>query len=134
MKLELINAGPFYAAINVYKDFLKFSGQGIYRSNKGKEIGGHAIEIIGYCDKNVDNRPGYRSAYWICRNSWGDNWPLEIKDKGYFALPMGENFCGVESRCGPFLPDVELETPVIDNLAYNNFIDFSKNLIGNLKT
>jgi cathepsin B len=134
MKSELLLNGPFYSAITTHTNFLTFSGQGIYNNKQGNIIGGHAIQIIGYCDKNIDKRPGYTDAYWICRNSWGSNWPLEIKDKGYFAMPMGKNFCGIESRCGSFLPDVPINSPDVYKLAFTNFSDFSEHLAGNLKT
>lgn len=100
MKAELLNGGPFYCALTVYEDFYTYGGTHVYESSNRKLIGGHAIEIIGYCDKDVDTRPGFDKPYWICRNAWGSNWPIESEDKGFFAILMGNNECGVESRCG----------------------------------
>lgn len=100
MKLELFLNGPFYSTINIYGDFISFTGTEVYKHNKNeKSEGGHAIEIIGYCNKNIDKRDGFKEGYWICRNSWSKDWPVQTNDKGYFAILMGKNECGIESRC-----------------------------------
>lgn len=107
MKKTLIEYGPFFCAMSVYDDLFMFSGTEIYtKGKKASLIGGHAIEIIGYCEKNVDPRKGFRDAYWICRNSWGENWPLQSSTKGYFCVRMGVNECGIESRCAYAVPEV----------------------------
>jgi len=100
MKLELINKGPFFAAITVYSDFYNYDGLDVYSHNtNSEEIGGHAIEVIGFCDPYVDNRfENSMDGYWICRNSWGSNWPTKSKKKGFFMIKMGQNECGIESR------------------------------------
>ena len=101
MKRELVTGGPFYCAMAVYDDLFTFSGTEIYRKRPGATlIGGHAIEVIGYADRDEDPRDGFREPHWICRNSWGKNWPLESQPDGYFMIAMGENACGIESRCG----------------------------------
>ena len=52
-----------------------------------KNLGGHAVLVVGYRD--VLRRNGYiarqdvRSGFLIVRNSWGDKWG----DKGYFYMP-----------------------------------------------
>lgn len=101
MKNELLTNGPFFCAMAVYSDFFEFSGLGVYRrSPDAVPVGGHAIEVIGYCERGVDTRPEFRDVgYWICRNSWND-WPRQSDNVGYFAIEMGVNMCGVESRCG----------------------------------
>jgi C1A family cysteine protease len=127
MKAELLNGGPFYCSLTIYKDFYNFSGIRVYESNHKHKVGGHAIEIIGYCDKNVDTRYGFEGSYWICRNSWGANWPLKTQDKGFFAIRMGVNECGVESRCGmadPLVPEkYNTNRKKTMFLNYDNFIN-----------
>ena len=102
MKRALIETGPFFCAMSVYDDLFDFDGLSVYKKREGATlVGGHAIEIIGYCDKGIDKRMGFKEdGYWICRNSWGDDWPTRTKLKGYFMVKMGVNECGIESRCG----------------------------------
>jgi C1A family cysteine protease len=106
MKRTLTDFGPFFAAMTVYDDLFSFDGTTVYKKHKkAEEIGGHAIEIIGYCDTGIDSRKGFESAYWICRNSWSTNWPTKTKD-GYFCIEMGTNMCGIESRCAIASPKI----------------------------
>ena len=95
MKRELVLGGPMYTAISVYDDLFQFTGDGVYeRDPKSHLIGGHAVEIVGY----------HRDQYWVCKNSWGDEWPRDSKTPGYFKVKMGVNMCGIESRCGSAEP------------------------------
>jgi C1A family cysteine protease len=133
MKLELILNGPFYATINVYDDFLHFSGSEVYKyDHKSESQGGHAIEIVGYCEKNNDVRHqfgGYDEGYWICRNSWSKDWPRQTKDKGYFAIVMGRNECGIESRCCTAdLNIITQERPNRNISCYSDINQFYKDL------
>jgi len=111
MKLTLYESGPFYCAMSVYDDFFAYTGLEPYSPSKGASlIGGHAIEVIGYCDKGEDTRKKFSDVgYWICRNSWGDKWPTRTSLNGYFTIVMGSNICGIESRCG--YADVEVYGP-----------------------
>lgn len=107
MKLELYQGGPFYCAMAVYDDLFTYAGDRPYKRRDGAQlIGGHAIQIIGYCDKGVDRRKGYEEGYWFCRNSWGKEWPTQTVLSGYFTIPMGVNMCGIESRCGVAIPQL----------------------------
>ena len=129
MKQELFSQGPFYSAITIYDDFFTFSGEGIYKSDKKNQLGGHAIEIIGYCDKNVDKRNNFNGqGYWICRNTWSD-WPTGVGNKrGYFNILMGSNECGIESRCCTADPKIDSNILTIrkDNM-YTDFEMFKNN-------
>lgn len=108
MKKELYEGGPFYSAISVYDDFFTYGGLTPYKPGKNAIlIGGHAIEIIGYCDKGQDPRPEFKNiSYWICKNSWGKDWPTKTVSNGYFTIISGQNICGIESRCGFAIPKV----------------------------
>jgi len=126
MKKTLFLNGPFYASISVYPDFMKFDGKNIYESvyKQNEQIGGHAILIVGYCNKNIDTRSGFEDGYWICKNSWGKNWAVYSFEPGYFYIKMGNNTCGIESRCGIAYP----------NIPMNKKINLSKFRIQKYKT
>lgn len=136
MKLELVSNGPFTGTITIYKSFYNFSGNGVFKTDKktrGNNLGGHAIEIIGFCDPGIDKRKGFNEGYWICKHSWSYKWPTKTNDKGYFAIVMGSNNCGIESRC--CRADLEIQisetTSYKELLAYNNYKNFIKNKSNN---
>jgi len=110
MKRELWRGGPLYCAMTVYDDLFQFAGTSVYKHDpKASIIGGHAITIIGYCDKGVDPRPQFKdTGYWICRNSWGNGWPTQTALSGYFMVVMGSNECGIESRVGFAQPTLDI--------------------------
>jgi hypothetical protein len=126
MKLELLNHGTIFSAMTVYRDFYSYDGRSVYEHERDSEmIGGHAIEIIGYCDKDVDTRTniiGSNLGYWICRNSWGTNWPIHSDSKGFFIIRMGTNECGIESRNG--CADVTISGRLSENVRYTLYKDF----------
>jgi len=135
MKLELIQGGPFYSAIAVYDDLYLFSGLKPYRPGKSATlVGGHAIEIIGYCERGADPRPRYKdTGYWVCKNSWGEDWPTQTDTPGYFTVVMGENVCGIESRCGFATPEIFSGTPddlnprlPLKSIRYTDINDYLK--------
>ena len=100
MKLQLIQDGPFFGSMSVYEDFFDYTGDTVYTKKSNKLSGGHAIIIVGWCDKNVDKRKGFEDGYWVCKNSWGTKWGEDFVFPGYFAIKMGNNVCGIESRSG----------------------------------
>ncbi len=131
MKLELYQGGPFYCAITVYDDLFTYTGTKPYKPDpKASFVGGHAIEIIGYCNAGEDTRKEYKdTAYWICKNSWGKNWPTRTELNGYFTVVMGSNVCGIESRCGfavPFVygPPYKGTPKPIQQLRYTSFKEY----------
>lgn len=129
MKTELLENGPFYCAISVYSDLHDFPGNKVYsHSAESSIVGGHAIEIIGYCDSDIDTREGVNgTGYWIARNSWSSDWPSEAVDKGFFAIKMGTNESGIESRAGSCTPDIPKSKDYnISAMRYEDFDDFMK--------
>lgn len=113
MKQALVDSGPFYCAMTVYDDLFTYKGTQPYKRDKNARIvGGHAIEVIGFCEKGEDPRKEYKdTGYWICRNSWGKDWPLNSTSTGFFTIVMGSNMCGIESRCGYATPMLYGELP-----------------------
>jgi C1A family cysteine protease len=134
MKMQLYTCGPFFGSMRVYSDFFNFSGNKIYKKTIDEQIGGHAIVIVGWCDPDIDLREGFTDGYWICKNSWGTEWASEYDFPGYFAIKMGSNECGIESRSGS--ADVDLESLVEgdrlpEQLFYNNFGEYFKDILKN---
>lgn len=99
MKKELIKYGPFFGTIKAYKDLFTHKGNKVYIPKNKTPIGGHAVEIVGFCDQGIDKRSGFETGYWIVKNCWGKNWPKLPLIPGYFCIQMGTNCCGIESRC-----------------------------------
>jgi cathepsin B len=83
---QLVANGPVTAAFTVYADFLTYQS-GVYQHVSGDELGGHAIEIVGYGSDN-----GVK--YWIVKNSWNPSWG----NGGFFNILRGQNECGIEGE------------------------------------
>jgi len=125
MKQELLTKGPIYSAISVRKSFYEYEGNTVYTtSDYENAIGGHSIEIIGYCDKGIDDRDLklYSTGYWICKNYWS-KWPLKTEN-GIFAIEMGVNMCGIESRCGTLEPENKVNSTINPDTFYNTPLIF----------
>lgn len=76
MKEHLLKA-PLVGGMLVYSDFLYYRS-GVYKPVSRKELGKHAICIVGFNDEAT---PGH----WICKNSWGHEWG----ENGYFRVGYG---------------------------------------------
>ena len=132
MKMQLKKNGPFFGSISVYQDFFAFKGDKVYTKGSSKFIGGHAITIIGWVNKDIDIREGFQDGYWVCKNSWGKQWSSSYDFPGYFAVKMGINECGIESRSGCAETNVEYKLEdknISEYFVYNNYIDFLKYII-----
>ncbi|KAL0218865.1 hypothetical protein P9112_004518 [Eukaryota sp. TZLM1-RC] len=86
MIAALIKYGSAEVAFTVYEDFMSYKG-GIYHHVQGRQLGGHAVTLIGYGEEN-----GVK--YWLCANSWGSTWG----EQGTFRILRGKNECGIESN------------------------------------
>jgi Papain family cysteine protease/Bacterial Ig domain/Domain of unknown function (DUF4214)/CARDB len=77
IKAALANRKPVVCGIMLYESIMWLSGSNsVYNTTSGKELGGHAVTIVGYDDNK------YNGAFKII-NSWSTNWG----DNGYFWLP-----------------------------------------------
>ena len=94
MMKEIYENGPIEGSFKVYEDFVTYKS-GIYQHVVGEPLGGHAIKIIGW---GVEN--GVK--YWLCVNSWNDEWG----DKGFFKIIRGTNDCGIENNAYAGLPKI----------------------------
>jgi cathepsin B len=94
IKQEIYENGPVEGSFTVYEDFLTYKS-GVYQHVTGSALGGHAIKILGW---GVENG----TKYWLCVNSWNEDWG----DNGYFKIRRGTNECGMESGANAGLPDL----------------------------
>ena len=84
IRQEIYESGPVEASFSVYEDFVTYK-TGIYQHITGDYLGGHAVKIIGW---GVENSV----KYWICANSWNNEWG----DNGFFKILRGNNECNIE--------------------------------------
>lgn len=82
---EIIEFGPVTAGMEVFSDFLTYSG-GVYVQQSGDVVGAHAITLLGWgtSPEGVD--------YWIAENQWGTSWG----ELGYLRIRRGTNEVGIE--------------------------------------
>ncbi|KAJ1364387.1 hypothetical protein KIN20_024476 [Parelaphostrongylus tenuis] len=89
---EIMRHGPVEVSFEVYADFEHYSS-GIYKYTAGDYLGGHAVKMLGWGTENgVD--------YWICANSWNEDWG----ENGFFRIRRGVDECGIESGVVAGLP------------------------------
>ena len=134
--MQLLEYGPFFGSIGVYQDFFNFKGDRVYVKGSDVFVGGHAIEIVGWCDKGVDLRENFQDGYWVCKNSWSKDWATGYDFAGYFAIKMGSNECGIESRSGAAETNVEYvleDKKIPEYFVYNTYEQLVKYIVGKRK-
>jgi len=127
MKRELFLNGPIVGTIQVHADLYKYDGKSVYTVGKDSpEIGGHAVEIFGYCEAGVNKgEPGFEGAYWVCRNSWSSHWISGLKEPyGFFYVKMHKNEAGIESRASCVIPAIPKEIAVVEDLNVTRYISY----------
>ncbi|CAH1271242.1 CTSB [Branchiostoma lanceolatum] len=82
IQMDIMTNGPVETAFTVYKDFMQYSG-GVYRHEGGRELGGHAVKIVGWGEEDG-------VQFWRVANSWGPVWGEE----GYFRIQVGDSEFG----------------------------------------
>ncbi|SPP89324.1 cathepsin B [Drosophila guanche] len=96
IQLEIMTNGPVEGAFTVYEDLILYKS-GVYQHEHGKELGGHAIRILGWGVWGESKVP-----YWLIGNSWNTDWG----DNGFFRILRGEDHCGIESSISAGLPKI----------------------------
>lgn len=91
---EIMTNGPVEGAFTVYEDLILYK-DGVYQHVHGKELGGHAIRILGWGVQKPQGTP-----YWLIANSWNTDWG----NNGFFKILRGEDHCGIESSISAGLP------------------------------
>jgi hypothetical protein len=128
MKRELLAHGPICGTIMVHEDLYSYDGKSVYRVSPGSPaVGGHCIEIVGYSEEGVNRgEPGFRGAYWVVKQSWGNSWQGLAEDYGYFYVRMGTNEAGIESRASRLLPVMPFGVAASsENLAASRYVSYS---------
>lgn len=101
MKRALLKYGPIVGTVLVYEDLYDYDAKAVYTVTPGSPVvGWHAVEIVGWCDENVNwKEPGFDCAYWVVRSSYGVHFAVPPGvEFGFFYIKMGCNEAKVESR------------------------------------
>ncbi len=78
---------PVSVAIQANLSSFRFYSKGVYSDpNCGKELD-HGVLIVGY---GYDLMRG--KAYWLVKNSWGENWG----ENGYIRIERNIGMCGID--------------------------------------
>ena len=108
MQTHLYNEGPLVVVFAVPEDFSNYDGNTIYQAPEGFDYTSsnswHAVELVGW---GKDAESGQK--YWVCRNSWGDKWPVVHKKcngMGFFYIAMGKNECAIENYAAGITPKI----------------------------
>lgn len=108
MKQSIYNEGPLVVVFCVPDDFKDYDGNTIYQAPEGFDPSTsdawHAVEMVGW---GKDEASG--QSYWVCRNSWGDKWPVQHKKcngMGFFYIVMGKNECAIEAYAAAITPKI----------------------------
>ena len=96
-------SGPIAVWMMVYDDLWDYNG-GIYIRTSSVEEGGHFVNIVGWGTSGS-------TPYWICKNSWGEDWGVN----GYFYIRRGTNESRIEEQAywltPQNLPNLDDSTP-----------------------
>jgi len=88
LKAAVATQGPVSIAMDAGLEPFMFYEKGVYRNKNCNPMSlDHGVLAVGY---GIDNHSG--SAYWLVKNSWGQNWGMD----GYVKIARNEgNMCGV---------------------------------------
>jgi len=126
IKTAIYEHGPVIAGIKVYESFLDYD-DGIYEKKENEEfLGNHILVIVGYNENE---------NYWICKNSWGNNWgepnPYDTNSTGgWVRIKYGE--CAIELNNIHYPVSImKLKDDDTQIKSYNSFLFLIKNLVSN---
>jgi cathepsin B len=95
---DIMHNGPLYFSMVVFGDFKAYKG-GVYYPIDFTALGTHAVKCLGW---GYDDK--HSSYYWICANSWSEDWG----EKGFFRIGFN-NFIGY--KAGSLAMDGHTEAP-----------------------
>ena len=125
IKIHLMKYGSAVGGFLVYNNFVRDISKGKFTLTKGiyihtvnytsdsydvtKLLGGHAICIVGWGEETItftdfqgNAYENIKIEYWICRNSWSENWGLD----GYFKYAMYKKMLP-DPKTQNTLPDIQ---------------------------
>jgi C1A family cysteine protease len=122
MKQSLYNEGPLVVVFAVPDDLKDYDGLSIYDApenfNAEQSNSWHAVELIGW-----RTEPSTQQQYWVCRNSWGPQWPANHRPgagMGEFYMSLGKNTCAIEQYAVGIVPKL-VNTSKARNTPDNTF-------------
>jgi len=90
MAREIMQHGPIQVGFVVYRSFMSYSSGIYHKKGDEKQMGGHAVKIVGFGTQGV--------KYWTVANSWNTDWG----EDGFFRIRRGHNECGIEKMGPPY--------------------------------
>ena len=131
MKRELFLRGPIVGTLMIHESTYDYDGMSVYKGSKepgDKFIGGHVIIISGFSEAGVNTgEPGFDGNYWICKQSWGPEFPRGSRHAaGYMFVEMGTNCSGIESRASACMPVIssEISAKLAASLDSSRFVSY----------
>lgn len=116
IRYDIYKHGPVSTVMNLFDDFYSFDpvNDGVYatRTDISLNIGGHAVEIVGWGEFKG-------TPFWWIRNSWSDTWGIN----GCFRMEVNNKSCAVEENVVTGIPYFNFTAD-----QYDQFLDdFEKN-------
>lgn len=110
IKSDILKFGPIASGFHLYENLLELKNNDIYSSVAGNNLGGHAIRIVGWGSKTVNNS---KLEYWIIANSWGTKWC----NNGYGNIRIGIKELELEDNAVGIVPDSVSIIPNFESLV-----------------
>ena len=132
MKREIYSRGPIVGTLMIYEGAYSFDGMSVYKGPKQGEkfIGGHGLVVLSWCDAGANtDEPGFEGSFWICRQSWGLEYPSHSPmTAGYVYVEMGTNCCGIESRASACMPVItpQISAKMVNSLDDTRFLSYEQ--------
>jgi len=111
IRREIYTYGPVACGMATDDSFDYNYRRGVWTQGGNNTNINHDVEIVGWGSNS-------KQDYWIIRNSWGTYWG----SVGFFKIPRGSNFMGIESDCWWVDPDFSqveaVENGTLDGSMY----------------
>ena len=88
IKKEIKARGPVSASVQSKYSLHDWLGGRVFDDETASKHQNHVVSIVGWGRDEND------TEYWICRNSWGEDWG----EDGFFRVKTGANILGLEEH------------------------------------